>query len=135
MMCIKYRKGLKYQLAEPFTYFVGIYDQQVENGFYKLAKNGNLTIKTGYAWDGPSGPTVDTPAFMRGALVHDVLYQMIRRKQLPKECRKLADELLYTLCRMDGMGWVRAQYVYRAVRTFGGASAKPGSTQEVRTAP
>ena len=133
--CIKYRQGFKYQLAQEFTCATQIYDHEASNGYYTLTKQGQLTINAGYAWDGPSGPTVDTPAFMRGALVHDCLYQMIRDGKLPESARKRADEILYEFCRLDGMGWVRAQYVYRAVRMFGKSSSRPGSSQKVRTAP
>lgn len=133
--CIKYRTGFKYQLAQPFTCNIGMYYKRLDNGYLKLEPGGKLTIKKGYAWDGPSGPTVDTPAFMRGALVHDACYQLIRDGILPEGARKQADQLLYEFCRKDGMNWFRAQYVHRAVRMFGKASARPGSSQKVRTAP
>jgi len=78
-----------------------------------------LTIHEGYAWDGASGPTIDTKSFMRGSLVHDALYQLISTKKLGKEHRRDADKVLYRICREDGMSWFRAKYVYYAVRKFG----------------
>ena len=84
-----------------------------------------LIIKARYAWDGPSGPTFDTPSFMRGSLAHDALYQLIREGKLNKSYRKAADQVLRRICLEDGMSKFRAWYVYKAVRMFGGFSAKP----------
>lgn len=93
-------------------------------GFVELAQDGLLSIKAGYSWDGPSGPAVDTPDFMRGSLVHDALYQLMRERKLPQECRPVADEILRDICLEDGMSRVRAWYVYWAVRLFAAGAAK-----------
>ena len=127
---IKYRKidGYKYQLMEKYTQETQILvDPGVVTGgrWVVMSKTGKLTIKKGYAWDGPSGPTIDTPNFMRGSLVHDALYQLIREKLLAQKIRKDADVLLWLICQKDGMSKRRADYVYHAVRMFGGSSAKP----------
>jgi hypothetical protein len=127
---IKYRKldSYKYQLMERY-----VHDTQwalakpLETGgkWVVLSKTGRLTLKKGYAWDGPSGPTIDTKNFMRGSLVHDALYQLIREKLLPGNKRKPADVLLWLICLEDGMSRTRADYVYHAVRAFGGGAARP----------
>jgi len=89
-----------------------------------LSKNGLLRIRCGYCWDGPSGPTIDTKNFMRGSLLHDALYQLIREGYLAEdEWRKYSDDLLREICLEDGMSRLRAWYVYKSVRWFGGASA------------
>ena len=79
----------------------------------------------GYAWDGPSGPAIDTKNFMRGSLVHDACYQLMREGLLPQDKRKPSDVLLWLICLDDGMSRTRADYVYHAVRTFAGRSARP----------
>lgn len=117
---IKYKAGYKYQLHESYVFqlpesFAGI---DVATDFYSI-KDCLLAIKKGYAWDGPSGPTIDTKNFMRGSLVHDVLYQMIREGLLSKELKDDADRLLQTICIEDGMSKFRAWYVYQAVKRFG----------------
>jgi len=79
MDCIRYRDGYKYQLAEDHTLLIDITpDEGVGNDFVYLGKSGMLVIRKGYAWDGPSGPTVDTRDSLRGSLVHDALYQLMR---------------------------------------------------------
>ena len=63
---------------------------------------------------------------MRGSLVHDALYQLMRLEELDyKTDRKYADQLLKTICREDGMSAFRAWYVHRLVRAFGEGAAKP----------
>ena len=140
---IKYRDAMdyKYQLAETykvktkirFNKEISTPDQPV---FITLRKDGVLKIKAGYSWDGPSGPTVDTKNFMRGSLVHDALYQLMRSKKLPLKYRKYADSLLRDICREDGMSKLRSWYVYKAVRWFAGKSAElPGKERKIYTAP
>lgn len=90
-----------------------------------LEADGLLTIKKGYAWDGPSGPTIDTPNFMRGSLVHDVLYQLMREELIAQEHREYADKLLREICLEDGMAQIRAWWVYQGVRLLGAPCAAP----------
>ena len=80
--------------------------------------DGQLIIKTGYAWDGASFIARDTPNFMRASLFHDSLCQLIGEGLLGKEWRKKADQLLRIHCLEDGMSKFRAWYVYRAVRIY-----------------
>lgn len=69
---IKYRDGYKYQLSEDYQTVIEIKPVEfILTEYIRLDIDGTLSIKEGYAWDGPSGPTVDTKNFMRGSLVHD----------------------------------------------------------------
>jgi len=130
-ICYRKLRKYKYQLLkEDFQLELDVkipVEIQIEN-FVGLSAEGTLTIKAGYAWDGPSGPTVDTKTFMRGSLVHDALYQLIRAEKFEPgsrdKMRAMADDLLRDICIEDGMSSFRAWYVHRAVRWFGGAAAK-----------
>ena len=128
----KKRRRYKYTLAEDYAQRVDI---RVEHpgsyGFLSITTSGLLSIKAGYAWDGASGPTLDTPSFMRGSLVHDALYQLMRAGVIPQDQRLRADKALRKICREDGMSRVRAWWVYRAVRKFGAKAARA----DVLTAP
>jgi hypothetical protein len=137
MDCISYRAGYKYQLKEDYVVDITIKPaESIDTGYITLTLEGSLTIKKGYAWDGPSGPTIDTLNFMRGALVHDVLYQLMRERHLDKEKdRPAADKLLRSMCRKDGMSWIRACWVYHAVRMFGDPAADPANDKPVISAP
>lgn len=133
---IKYKKvNYKYKLEEPYLIQTGIlnYDVFIPT-LIMLEPGGMLLIKPGYAWDGPSGPTLDTKNFMRASLCHDALYQLMRTKLLPETCREQADKLMYRHLEEDGMGWFRRQYVFHALRNFAAYAAKPRGS-ELLTAP
>ena len=83
-----------------------------------------LDILEGYCWDGPSGPAIDTQNFMRGSLLHDCLYQLIRDGYIIPSYRKTADIFLFKICREDGMSWIRGVWVYLGVRMFGWRAIK-----------
>jgi hypothetical protein len=128
----RYLNHYKYQLLEDYVIQTEIrVPTNVEiPDFILLTINGKLIIRKYYAWDGPSGPTIDTKNFMRGSLVHDALYQLIRERKLTPPHRKDADELLRTICLEDDMTPFRAWYVYHGVRLFGKYAAKPGSDSQ-----
>ena len=133
---IQYKSGYKYQLAGEYTIRVRIRpDRDILTEYLTLLKSGDLIIAGGYAWDGPSGPSVDTKSFMRGSLVHDALYQLIRTGYLRPEDRLPADEELRRICLEDGMWRIRAWWVYHAVRIGGGPSASKSHIRKTITAP
>ena len=135
MKVIKYRDGYKYHLAEEYADKIGIFpDADIRHEYITLTARGEIVIRKGYAWDGPSGPTFDTKNFMRGSLVHDALYQLIGDRLLPLSDRSQADAELRRICLEDGMSSARAWWVYQAVRMFGDTAA--GSPEkEPLTAP
>lgn len=121
-----YRAGYEYQLERDCSFQLPIsFGIEYEDAFIKLTKDGVLVAKANYAWDGPSGPTFDTPDFMAGSLVHDELYQLMREGVLNTEqCRKIADETLIEVCKEDGMGVLRRGWVYAGVRIGAAQAAK-----------
>ncbi|MGQ9844544.1 MAG: DUF1353 domain-containing protein, partial [Spirochaetota bacterium] len=128
----------KYQLMQDYSYKTTIVLQNDASvpDFVTLRNNGFLEIYKGYAWDGPSGPTIDTKDFMRGSLVHDALYQLIREEKIERKFKEDADKLLQKICREDGMSRFRAWYVYWAVRLFGKAQKNPNDdNQQIIEAP
>jgi len=133
---IKYKSGYKYQLVEDYFAQIPVFPKEdIDIKFISLTKKGSLMIRHGYAWDGPSGPTVDTLTFMRGSLVHDAVYQLIRLGLLDGMWRLEADEELRRICLADGMWSFRAWYVYHSVRWAGKSSALPENKKEIIAAP
>jgi len=133
-ICYRKLRPYKYQVMEDYNIRINI-EAVKEIGvpnYVILTPTGDLTIKERYAWDGPSGPTFDTKTFMRGSLVHDALYQLMRESLLGLEHRKTADEILRDICLEDGMFKFRAWYVYKAVRLFGSIAAKPVPKRPVK---
>jgi len=121
----------EYRLIRDYAIQTSVYghtlvDNPEGRGNIRLLKGGLLTLAHGFWWNGPSGPTVDTKTFMRGSLVHDALYRLIRVGLIPFHYRDYADALLYQICKEDGMVGFRAKYAFQAVHTGGVDSALPG---------
>ena len=115
----------KYRLTQECVIGLGLEGRPASiRGYITLWEDGLLSINPGYCWDGASGPAIDSANFMRGSLVHDALYQLIREKQLRQEFRRFADLILYRIVREDGMSPVRALWVWAGVRLFGRRSAR-----------
>lgn len=136
MKKVHYKSGYKYQLSRQISLQTKITPAyHIDVLFISLTTNGLLTVRAGYASDGPSGPTLDTKNFMRAAFVHDALYQLIRMGELPMACRLMADELLYQICREDGMSYLRAKNVLFWLRRFGKSAADPKNKKREMVAP
>ena len=137
MECIAYKAGYKYQLKARYAVQIDIRPAApIDMEYLGLTTDGILTVKKGYAWDGPSGPTIDTLNFIRGSLVHDALYQLMRERRLDEETyREPADRLLQKMCMEDGMSTLRAWWVYQGVHLFGKPSADPANDKPVIRAP
>jgi len=120
---IQYQKirGYKYRLAKsasiPIPWLKGI---EYDSPFVKIRPCGELVAKKGYAWDGPSGLTIDTRNSIQGSLWHDIGYQLIRAGALSKSLYKEKfDKLLLDTCIADGMWTLRAKLWYKAVMEIG----------------
>ena len=128
-----------YCIRQNYKYQSVITGREYENEWLRLSKDGMVVVKgthyKGYAWDGPSGPTIDTRTFMRGSLVHDALYQLMRDGYLDKEFREPADRLLKSMCKKDGMYWIRAWWVHLGVHFGAGFAVDPASRKPLILAP
>lgn len=117
MTRFSWRRGYKYQTAFDYTFKTNIKpDQVVSDDFIVLSMNGELMIKKGYAWDGPSGPTFDTKNSMPASCKHDALFQLMRRGLLSRECKDEADAEFYQELLDAGMCKGRAWVWYMGVK-------------------
>ena len=134
---MKYTKGrFKYQLVEDVHHQTKIFpEKDIRTLFAELTRGGYLTVYTGYAWDGPSGPTIDSKSSIRGSMLHDVLYMLIRKRWLDPKHRKEADRILRDVCIEDGMWEFRARVWYVGVRKGAWWAAKPAHAKKVLEAP
>ncbi len=130
-MKLRYRhlKGYKYETMSRYEFWLPKLLPPATSDYVWIDNYQDesfVTIKKRYAWDGASGIfTIDTKTFMRGSLVHDAFYQLIREGCLNRKYRKYVDQLLKKICLEDGMNKFRAWYVYKAVRIFGKKSSMP----------
>jgi len=133
---IRYRGGYKYELSEDYTVVLPLsIPKGIATDWFIMSDTGVLTVIRGYAWDGPSGPAIDTGNFMRGSLIHDVLYQMMREGLLSQDYRMIADEILRVICLEDGMCTLRAWWVYHGVRLGAGPCSRPENDRPIKEAP
>ena len=135
MSSVFYRKGYSYQLAKDYICQIALLAAPAAFDWVSLDKDGVLTIKANYCWDGASGPAVDTKSNIRGSLIHDALYQLIRLNKLDKVYRASADKEYYNACREDGMNIARAWMHFRILRRFAAYAAEPRSEQKLESAP
>lgn len=84
---------------------------------------GILTIPKGFFFDGASGPAIDTPSVLLGALIHDALYAMLRKGLKPCSAGQ-ADTIYRKVIRAQGTGFLRAWTHYFALRAFGWTARK-----------
>ena len=125
--CHRKLTSYKYQLVEEFKYNTDVTDNNINLPYIKLNKEGGLTVAQNYAWDGASGPTIDSPSSIRASLVHDALYQLLRMELLTQDHVIIADKLFRKMLKEDGMSSFRAWYWYRGLRLANGKAAKPGT--------
>ena len=119
-------RGYKYRLKEDFfIYLPELLNHSIQTSYISVKPNGHMMITEEYAWDGASGPTLDTKTSMRGSLTHDALTQLIRMGYLPKSFRSKADGILRRICLEDGMCTARANTWEWCVNRFGEMSILP----------
>lgn len=123
----EYSAGYKYVLRRAMRVWTRLRPKEpIETDFVRLDVDGSLTLRAGYAWNGASGPTLDTVSTIRGSAAHDAIYQLLSLGLLEPhdEMRALGDQELAHICAKDGMWMARAGVWEWAVRTFGGRNAR-----------
>ena len=131
-MRIEYTAGLKYQLHKTVTIQTCCCpDDPILLPFISLATDGVLTIRTGFAWDGLSGPTYDTKNSQPGSLVHDALYKCLRSGKLDQALRADVDDEMRRILLEDGVWKFRVWYLWRAVRRMAAFAAAPENRRKI----
>jgi hypothetical protein len=132
-----YKVGWRmYQLAETYYQNIQIFPKvPFSDQFISLSKEGVFIIKKGYVWDGSSGPTLQTKSTMRGSLLHDALYECMRKERLAQVHRYQADVIIRDTCIEDGMFKWRAKGWFDALRLCAEPFAEPKNRRKLLTAP
>lgn len=114
-----YRKGYKIQVAKTFSLYITIKPaKNIHSEFVWLTSAGLLTILSGYASDGSSGPTIETKTSVKGAVVHDALCQLMREGHLSPRYKDEVDRIAYEVWVRSGMMKIRAKLRLRALSKF-----------------
>ena len=132
---IHYKSGYKYQTVNS-PVRIKLQDLKpvkvIHAPFATLTKDGILVIRASYAWDGPSGPTIDTKNFMLGSLIHDCLYELIRNEFLPHYFWKDSDRELDHVNELCGMSRIRRWWVRKGLAIANGRAALPKNKKEIK---
>jgi len=133
---IEYRRGYKYQLDTDYMTRLSFGPREdIKTYYITFLADRTFSIKKGYAWDGMSGGMVDTKSSMRGSLIHDALYWLLRQNFLPMTMRSEVDNELKRICATDGM-WKWRYTLHNWGLGFGGTSAAlPSATKRIYRAP
>lgn len=115
---MKYWNGFKYVVAETFTVRTAIKGYNIIEPLSSLRPDGRLTVIMGYAWDGNSGPCIDTRSSLEASCVHDVLCDYVNQGLLPAALQPLVDQEYYTICVRKKMWWRRARWRMLAIRWY-----------------
>lgn len=110
----------KYHLDEDYQVKIGVQpDSDIHTSLISLDKDGNLNLRRGFSWNGANA-TIDTKTILRGSMVHDALYDLMRNDLLDSsQWRETADVELARICREDGMRESRIVILNFLVRIFG----------------
>jgi hypothetical protein len=138
---LRYCDGYKYQTYERYeipTPFSGkdrfIAARDGGQHWVDLQRSGLLVIREGYAWDGASGPTIDTKSSFVPSLVHDALFQLSRASLLLDLPQAPVDDFFEALCVKCGMWRWRAK-LWRGGLRVGAAYAYKPQPERVLVAP
>jgi hypothetical protein len=132
---LKYFSGFKYQLAESFWEEYTIYpDDSISTTFITLSGTGLLVLKKGFAWDGPSGPTIDTPDSLKGSAVHDAYCRLMSWGLLSRSWKDKADAIARDVWIESGMSPNRADLWFRVLQKMD-FYVQPDSAREILEAP
>jgi hypothetical protein len=130
----KYRTRATWAVLTPFSGMAARIDSGDGTPWVELRQDGALIIREGYAWDGASGPTIDTRSAIIPSLVHDALYQLARAGKLPPLERGRIDDYFGDLCVACGMWRWRAALWRRGLR-IGAASSYAQQPERILVAP
>ena len=132
---VEYQDGFKYQISKDYSIQTEIVGYDLTGSYITLSKEGVLTLKSGYASDGPSGLTVDTRNSIRAAFVHDAFYYLIRNGYIDQIHKPYIDLLFKQILIEDGMWWPRAEIWYWGVKTRGTEYLYPSKERPILRAP
>lgn len=107
-----------YRITKTFYFKSGIIPHMpINDEFSSLDKEGLVTIRKGFCWDGATG-AFDTKDIMLASCIHDAFCNWYNKKLITTENRKAADRLFQKINKEEGMPKPRRNWTYQAVRKF-----------------
>jgi len=130
-----YVDGFKYQSRNDMVYFTGIFPPKtIVTELIILRTDSWMWVGKYFAWDGCSGPTIDTNTNGRGGHAHDALAALMRGGYIPMGCRFASNKVIERLMIDDG-AWECRAHTYRFVLDRTKSWADPKNARKLLTAP
>lgn len=128
----KYRKA-KFVVAETYIVDTPIKGYDIRDEFFWLAPSGRLYLYPGLAWNGASGPTLDTDDCILASAVHDVFCWLMRDGRISYALwQDTVNELFRQMCLDGGMWKFRAGYWHWAVEFADAGNPDQGPDPSVK---
>ena len=131
---VLYTSGHKYQARCQMIYFTGIFGYEIMTDLILLRKDGWMLVEPYFAWDGASGPAIDTRTNMRASHLHDALAALMRKGLLPMDCIERSNAALKRIMIIDGAWSARAK-LYKFVLDRTSFWANPKNARGFHVAP
>lgn len=129
---MKYKSGYNYQLVENESFQTSFRPaEEIVTDYITLSKAGLLTVFKGYAWDGVSGPVIDTDKNMHAGLCHDALYQLMRMGLLSWKLWREADAEFAVQMELYGACEIGTWVCMKGLEIAGGKYAHPDNKVKV----
>ncbi len=130
---MRYRKGYKYQVYDAEEVFDTHLrpPSDIHTTFIDLSRTGKLTIRYGYAWDGPSGPVIDRKTNIRPSLAHDALYELSRWGVLDHNRWREYDKVFAVELKKSGAWGITIWADLKGLELAKGAAAHPDARKKV----
>ena len=133
---IEYFSGVKYVLAEDAWFLTPFRGYAGGTSFVNIYPDGWMHIRAGWAWDGASGPTINTKSSMRGSLAHDGVALLMRQGVLPHDTTwEPNDCMLERICVEDKMWPWRARLWRKVLGLVKGSYGDPKNKRVSKVAP
>lgn len=134
MRAMRYRGGYDYQLAEDIVFRTTILGQLIDTVRIRLEPTGLLTVREGYAFDGPTG-CVHRKENMSASCLHDALYQLMRMELLPHRHWRAADYDYARQLRRCGAWGITVKINLAGLKFMGGKYALPKNRKKIYEVP
>lgn len=116
----------KYVLHKLFRFNCGIKGFTATLPYILLFKDGEVTLKIGYAWNG-ANIVRDTKATIGASLHHDPMFQLLQMGIIPQHYRPQIDQLYIDIALELGMWKIRAAIHLSGLNKFSKYFCRPGS--------
>lgn len=134
---MEFHKNIKYQLVTNLLFRTSVHPgATILTPWIHLYRTGDLLVKSGFAWDGASGPVIDRKTNYSASCAHDALYRLMQKGLLPHHWWAQADLEYLRLLKERGEAWPITIWADKVGLAFAkGSHAHPSKLKKIHLAP